>query len=303
MNSNTSPINDGLLASHQSIALQKLPNNLLYTTVRINNCPLNFIIDTGASVTCMHNVSAQALKLVISAVNTNERAAGLAETTNEKANGLLSSLQLGHCMLQNYDTAVINLSGIKKALAPFTPPYTKIEGIIGADFLLETQAILDYQTQQIHLPIVSNMPTSNAATLYEPIAWNCIETQHLLLDVLLNGRQACLILDTGASHTCLDTETANELAITITYTIEKVAGLGSSNMEKQTANATDFMLGNWHTSNQDITILDLSNVVHTIYENDGIQIAGVIGADILQTYCALICYDTLQLYLKKHDKI
>lgn len=121
---------------------------------------------------------------------------------------------------------------------------------------------------------------------------------HLGLDVNLNGKNAFLLLDTGASRTVFD---KNQIELYNSSEIElldeKSTGLGTSSMDIHTTKISNLEIGTKKIENITLALIDLSHVNET-YEKLGFRkIQGVLGSDLLYKYQAVINYRNLELTL------
>lgn len=120
---------------------------------------------------------------------------------------------------------------------------------------------------------------------------------HLGLEVMLNGKNAFLLLDTGASRTVLD---KNQIDIyihnqEIELLDEKSTGLGTSSMDIHTTEISQLEIDHKKFENITLALIDLSHVNET-YEKLGFKkIQGVLGSDLLYKYNAIIDYQKLEL--------
>lgn len=110
-----------------------------------------FIIDTGASATCLDLAFAKKIKQTSVILLPNEKAMGIGTTNMQKSEVYLQTLKLeNNYLIDNYKCAVINLRQVRKALTLHGFEHT-IGGIIGADILISRHAIIDYANNVLHL--------------------------------------------------------------------------------------------------------------------------------------------------------
>lgn len=122
---------------------------------------------------------------------------------------------------------------------------------------------------------------------------------HLGIEVMLNGKNAFLLLDTGASRTVLDKNQINDYIHNqeIELLDEKSTGLGTNNMDIHTTEISQLEIGYKKIQNITLALIDLSHVNET-YEKLGFKkIQGVLGSDLLYKYKAIIDYQKLELTL------
>lgn len=121
---------------------------------------------------------------------------------------------------------------------------------------------------------------------------------HLGLKVNLNGKNAFLLLDTGASRTVFDKNQIEQYNTSqIELLDEKSTGLGTSSMDIHTTEVSTLEIGTKKIENITLALIDLSHVNET-YEKLGFKkIQGVLGSDVLYKYNAVIDYGKLELTL------
>ncbi len=127
-------------------------------------------------------------------------------------------------------------------------------------------------------------------------------TNHFIIPVSLNGHEVKMILDTGASHSCLDQKKAATLNL-VTDDVDMVTvGIGDTeNMQVQMVQIEHLQLGDFHIHDYPFTVLDLKNIELALGEVFG-EVCGVIGSELLQKYEGVIDCKTLRLYLKTLPK-
>jgi predicted aspartyl protease len=119
----------------------------LILKARINGCKGVFILDTGASNSCVGFESVEKFELNATHSSTKAAGAGAVNMTTLLASDNL--LQLGRWKATNFSFIVFDLTHVNQALKQYK---TKaVDGIIGADVLLEGKAIIDYHHQYLYL--------------------------------------------------------------------------------------------------------------------------------------------------------
>ena len=124
---------------------------------------------------------------------------------------------------------------------------------------------------------------------------------HLKISIRINGKEASMILDTGASKSVFD-----ETRITEYVNDEDVeehdrlsSGLGTNTMTSKKVLINSLQLGEIEINNYDATILDLNHVNLSYEKLELDPVVGVLGGDILNGYHAVIDYAKKELVLKK----
>lgn len=119
----------------------------LVITAHINGVKGNFILDTGASNSCVGFECIELFKLNAAMSKTKASGAGATGMFTQIAKN--NQLQLGTWKNNDFDIVVIDLSHVNQALTHHKAK--PIQGIIGADVLLEAKAIIDYSSCYVTL--------------------------------------------------------------------------------------------------------------------------------------------------------
>jgi len=127
---------------------------------------------------------------------------------------------------------------------------------------------------------------------------------HLKISIKINGKKACLILDTGASRTVFDeTRIANFIGNDTLKKHDRLStGLGTATMTSKKVTLKKIQLGNLVIKDYQATILDLQHVNQSYLKLDLDPVDGVLGGDILNDYQAVIDYKNEALVLNMRHK-
>ena len=122
------------------IILKRLKSGHYTFSAKVNNISGVFILDTGASNSCIGFVYDSYFNL-----NNEEseiKAAGAGALNMETALAKNNLLVIGDWKLKKMDFILMNLSHVNEALKEANE--LPVHGIIGADFLKQTRAVIDY---------------------------------------------------------------------------------------------------------------------------------------------------------------
>lgn len=139
----------------------KLHNNLIYLQVRVNNRPLNFILDTGAPH-IINTRQAQALGLQLKPAG---RGTGAGESEVDVSTADNMTFALPGVTLSGQSIAVVSLENVEECANRITAypdgrivekPQTGVErqvvdGVLGHQFLTHFVVEIDYARQQINV--------------------------------------------------------------------------------------------------------------------------------------------------------
>lgn len=124
---------------------------------------------------------------------------------------------------------------------------------------------------------------------------------HIKLNVLINGKIAHLILDTGASRTVFDKNTIHEFVPELDLVEHEAttSGVGSNELQSFSTIIKKLEIGNLMIRRYHCAVLDLTHV-NMAYQMVGRpKVHGVLGGDILRKYKAKINYEAKTLTLGK----
>ncbi|MFK5981574.1 MAG: retropepsin-like aspartic protease [Flavobacteriaceae bacterium] len=122
------------------ISLKKLNSGHYKFTAKINSVKGDFILDTGASTSCIGFLN---IDLFLLKNETSKIKASGAGTTNMKTEiAKNNTILIGDWKTTNIDFILFDLSHVNEALLQVDE--NAIHGIIGADFLKQTRAVIDY---------------------------------------------------------------------------------------------------------------------------------------------------------------
>ncbi|MES2411506.1 MAG: retropepsin-like aspartic protease [Bacteroidota bacterium] len=119
----------------------------LLVKATINGIPGNFILDTGASSSCVGFESIEHFNLKAGKSKTKASGAGATGMFTQLAKN--NSLQIGRWKTADLHLVIFDLSHVNEALREYKAK--SVHGIIGADILLEGKAIIDYYNHCLYL--------------------------------------------------------------------------------------------------------------------------------------------------------
>ena len=129
------------------IKLNKIATNHLELKAKINGVKGSFILDTGASNSCV------ALDLIeyfnLDAQESDTKAAGAGATDMETQQSDNNSLKIGDWKTNKCHLVLFNLSHVNTALTQHNAK--EVHGIIGADILQKGKAFIDYNKYVLYL--------------------------------------------------------------------------------------------------------------------------------------------------------
>ena len=129
------------------VKLKKTITNHFEINAKINGVKGNFILDTGASKSCVGTDDIGHFKLM--SEESEHKASGAGPSEIDTLISSKNEINLGKFKLKKLSLILIDLSHINKALVK--QDANPVKGIIGADILLKGKAIIDYNKKYLYL--------------------------------------------------------------------------------------------------------------------------------------------------------
>lgn len=132
---------------YKKIRFQVTKTQHLLIKASINGVRGNFILDTGASNSCVGFESIELFGLTASKSHTKAAGAGATGMFTQLAKD--NRLQIGRWKCEGFHLVVFDLSHVNEALRQHKA--RAVQGIIGADILLQGKGIIDYYNHCLYL--------------------------------------------------------------------------------------------------------------------------------------------------------
>ncbi len=130
------------------VKLKTLPSGHHLIKAKLNGKKGNFILDTGASTTCISQEKVPYFKLKVK--ETDHKATGAGTTEIDIQLAKKNKLKIGEWGLKKMQVVVMDLSHINQALSVFD---IQVDGIIGADILHLAKAVIQYEKELLYLKL------------------------------------------------------------------------------------------------------------------------------------------------------
>jgi predicted aspartyl protease len=266
----------------------------LLVRAQINGKPALLGVDTGAPV---------------SAVALNRRAYyGLAPITGNSSiparlsiNGAFNSvtiaknLRLGALNLVDEPMVLVDLGGLRRSKRD------EIDGILGADILFPTKAMLDCQRQVLVLKINPSVPGTVPGfdtSGFSRIPMHVSDGFNLYVDGSVNGTKAKLMVDTGAFATLLHSRFVRKMRIPTRDTPFASSGVNLKQRGVHMATISRLSIGSMNLKRKDVGVINLEGLIHSGLLDASPPVVGLLGSEILRGHHAIIDFGTKNLYLK-----
>ncbi|WP_372794305.1 retropepsin-like aspartic protease [Lutibacter sp.] len=132
---------------YTKIKLKKINTNHFELKATINGVEGRFILDTGASNSCVEIKLAEKFKLAVK--DSETKAAGAGAIGMETKISSKNRLEFKGWKYNNCHLVLLDLTHVNTALTEHKA--NAVDGIIGADILEKTGAIIDYNEQCLYL--------------------------------------------------------------------------------------------------------------------------------------------------------
>lgn len=132
---------------YQRIKLKFTETQHFELVAKINKIEGNFILDTGASSTCVGFEAVTHFKLL--AEDSEVRAAGAGATNMLTQIAQQNNIEIKGWRTKKIDLVLFDLTHVNQALVNHKAQ--KVHGIIGADILKKGKAVIDYKNKALYL--------------------------------------------------------------------------------------------------------------------------------------------------------
>jgi len=129
------------------IKLYRTKTNHYEVKAKINGIKGRFILDTGASNSCVD--FDQEKKFNLTVIDSKTKAAGAGATDMFTQQALQNTIELKQWKFNNLNLVLLDLSHVNQALTEHNAK--AVNGIIGADILKKGNAIIDYKKNRLYL--------------------------------------------------------------------------------------------------------------------------------------------------------
>ena len=135
--------------SYSSITFKRIKTNHIQMKAEINGIKGVFIIDTGASNTCIDLENHQLFKIFPE--ESLEKASSATDEISKTMISKKNKIKIGKWVKNNISIVLFNMSFINKTLED--QGVERVNGIIGSDLLKKGKALIDYSNNKLFLKI------------------------------------------------------------------------------------------------------------------------------------------------------
>lgn len=291
----TAPLQSGSL-QYVALPLIRSPQNHLLVRAEINGKPALLGVDSGAPVSAIA-IHRRAHFGMLPVAGKSGIPSRLSINGAFNAVAIARNLRLGALNLVDEPMVLVDLGGIKGSRRK-----DDIDGILGADILFPTKALLDCQRQLLILKINPSVPGKIPG--FDFRGWRSIPMHmspgfNLYVDGSVNGKKAKLMVDTGAFATLLHSRFVRDLKIPMRKTPFSSTGVNLKSRGVQMATISRFSIGSMDMRDKNVGVINLEGLIHGGLLDASPPVAGLLGSEILRRHHGILDFGTKTLYLKR----
>ena len=280
---------------YESLPLVRSSQNHLLVRAHINGKPALLGVDTGAPVSAV--ALSRRAYYGLSPVGTKSAIpARLSINGAFNSVAIARNLRLGALNLVDEPMVLVDLGGLRR------PKRDEIDGILGADILFPTKAMLDCQRQVLILKINPSVPGTIPGfdlTGFRRIPMHVSDGFNLYVDSSVNGQKSKLMVDTGAFTTLLHSRFVRRMKIPLRDTPFSSSGVNLKQRGVQIATISRFSIGSMDFPGKDVGVINLEGLIHGGLLDASPPVVGLLGSEMLRRYHGIIDFGTKSLYLKR----
>jgi hypothetical protein len=121
---------------------------------------------------------------------------------------------------------------------------------------------------------------------------------HIVIECKVNGIKSRLIVDTGASNSCINYFSASKFNIAFKKSNEKASSATDQIIDTFFSKNNILQIDDFRKANFEIILFDMSYINNSLREKEIEEVDGILGGDILNEFDAKINYEKKLLTLK-----
>ena len=281
---------------YEALPLIRSAQNHLLVRAVINGKPALLGVDTGAPVSAIA-LSRRAYFKMAPITGKSPLPSRLSINGAFNSVAIAHNLRLGALNLVDEPMVMVDLGGLRRM-----SKRDEIDGILGADILFPTKALIDCQRQILVLkinPAVAGTVPGFDMSGFGRIPMHVSDGFNLYVDGSVNGRAARLMVDTGAFATLLHTRFVRRMQIPMRETPFSSSGVNLKQRGVQMATISRLSIGSMNLERNDVGVINLEGLIHGGLLDASPPVVGLLGSEILRIHHAIIDFGTNSLYLKR----
>lgn len=283
---------------YEALPLERSRQNHLLVRAEINGKPALLGVDTGAPVSAIA-LSRRAYYGMAPAGSRSGLPSRLSINGAFNAVGIAHNLRLGALNLIDEPMVLVDLGNVHRS---GKKGGGEIDGILGADILFPTKAIIDCQRQLLVLKINPSVPGTVPGFDYSGfrrVPMYVSPGYNLYVNGSVNGKAARLMVDTGAFATLLHLNFVRRMRIPLRDTPFNSSGVNLKQRGVQMATISRFSVGSMDMQSNEVGVINLEGLIHDGLLDAKPPVVGLLGSEILRRYHGIIDFGTSSLYLKR----
>ena len=282
----------------EALPLVRSRQNHLLVHAFINGRPAWLTVDSGAPVSAIALNRREYFRLKpITAKSSLPARVQINGAFNNVA--IARELRIGGLILADEPVVTVDLGGSARAARMAHEP--QIDGIIGADILFPTQALLDCERQLLVLKTdpsaVGSFPGFSRRGL-RAVPIQVSDGYNLYVNGSVNGRAAKLMVDTGSFTTLLHRSFVRRMRIATRETPYSSSAVNLKERGVRVAHIRKLSVGSVDIVGKEVGVIDLEGLIHDGLLEGSPPVAGLLGAETLRRHHGIIDFGTRTLYLR-----
>jgi predicted aspartyl protease len=277
------------------VSLSRSTGNHLFVSVRVNDRPAWFAVDTGAALTIVDSNKAKTLGLASSGIIEVPKQIEVNNRTVPVAH--IHSLYVGAENLGSGPVALIDLRDFRTKIRG-SGNRVSMDGIIGLDILQRYNAVIDCRNQRIFLETPGTDPRSivqyAVKNRYKAIPMRITHSGALEVEGAIGVNRYSFVVDTGGFATLIPSQVARQNGIPVIGTTVNAKGIHSKERPVGVTIAQQFALGRYPLGPVLIGVTALPEGPDDLRH----QFGGLIGADFFFEHGGIIDIGKQTLYFK-----
>ena len=285
------------IPGYAAVPVRYNSDNKMLIELAVNGHRARFFVDTGASCSVLDARRARALG--VSPVGADSLYGQFINLNGEQYRvGYINSLRASSMDFGSGPMALFSAASVNAQVRSHLSD-EGVDGILGADILTRYKAVINCFTKTIffktgsssHLQIARFATSQHfvRVPLHEEVS------RGFTVPASINGHPCRLLVDTGAFITTLDLQRAKEFGLSFAGT--RLGGSFTDGVVRQVGlgEVKNMLIGNYHVPPQKLAAAALPDFA---VEQGHVQIAGILGMELLAFSRGIIDLDSMSLFLK-----
>ncbi len=282
----------------QTLPLERSRQNHLLVRARINGKPALLGVDSGAPVSAIALSRRKHFGLT-PLPGASKLPPRLRINGGFSRVGIAHRLQLGALILVDEPLVAIDLGGPARAEREYEEQ--ELDGILGADILIPTEAVLDCRRQVLSMKLDPDTPGPIPGMDFR--GWRAVPIRvtkgwNLFVDGRLNGRAVQLMIDTGAFTTLIHLPFVRKMRLDLRDTPYTSGGVNLDERGVQLTTIRRFAVGSFVVKKKEVGVIDLSGLIENDLLGAKPPVVGLLGSEFLRRNHGIIDFGSGTLYLK-----